>query len=128
MRTGTLEDGDALVAPRFEGTAEVARYWLMVRGRPPTLVHKHVPSEGLEPLAAYAHVLVVLRRPEDAPITAAGVAPALEVAPEECERRFHPPQLVRRYRGLDLFRLEPRVPPPAGAPPARAELWYPQTL
>ncbi len=104
-----LNRGDVLVAREGSGFVETTRFYLMMAGLSPTLVHPYDLEVGLGQLIRYPQLYVVVRRSN-----AGGSGELLQTlgcSLAEFDEFFHSPKLLEHNLVTDLYQLKPRNPP-----------------
>jgi Dolichyl-phosphate-mannose-protein mannosyltransferase len=125
-----LADGDAIVTRDFNGCVETMRFYLVADGRTPVDVHPYRPERGLDQLAPYGDVFVVVKSEEHVPPQddyRATVLPLLGVQDDELRRVYREPVSHSTHRISRVYRMARREPRATRAPGEKVPFnmfWY----
>ncbi len=106
---------DVLVAHGQSGVIGTTRFYMMMAGLSPTIVHPYDSWRPLRQLSPYREVYFVVKRSELRDKTT--IRNVLGITQNQLDRDFFAPVLIERYLVSDLYQLRWRNPP-AEAPTA----------
>lgn len=98
---------DAIVAHRSSSAVEALQFHLVATGRDPTRIHPYARLEGVEQLAVYERVFLVVRTLERWDLKT--VEDVLGVGAETVEMLFEAPRRLATFQQCEVHELRPRA-------------------